>query len=281
MRIARLVYLVLLVPAAAFGFEVRGMQAPESFIVDPATGVYYVSNVNGAPTVKDNNGFIAKIDPSGKLLALDFIVGGKDQVELHAPKGLAISGNDLYVTDIDVVQRFDKNTGHLVGTIDLKQVGAVFLNDITVDTKGNIYISDTHANIIYQVDPAKNFKVTILAKGEGLENPNGLLYDPTRKRLIVATWGTGKILSVDMNGKIMVLVNKQFKNLDGIDFDSRGNLIVSSFTEGKIYRIKNYSTVEVVKEHMLTPADISFDQKNKLILIPSFEGNLVFTHPLN
>ena len=78
----------------------------------------------------------------------------------------------------------------------------------------------------------------------------------------------------------MLLVNKQFKNLNGIDFDRKKNLLVSSFSEGKIYRIKNYSTVEVIKENILTPADISFDYKNNQILIPSFGGNLVFTNPL-
>ena len=278
MPIVSLICLLLLFPAVGYGFEARGMQTPESIIVDPATGIYYVSNINGDPSAKNNAGFIAKLGPSGKPIDLNFIMGGKDQVDLNAPKGMAISGKDLYVADIDVVQRFDKNTGYLLGTIDLKLIGALSLKDVAVDPKGNIYVSDPKGNAIYQIAPARSFQITIFAKGPKLENPNGLVYDPTFKRLLV--WGSGKILSIDMNGKPMILVNKQFSDLDGICFDRNGNLLASSFAEGKIYRIKKHSIVEVIKEHILTPAGISFDYKNNQILIPSLRGNLVFTHPL-
>jgi DNA-binding beta-propeller fold protein YncE len=281
MLMARLVFLVLLIPVPGHAFELRGLSTPESFIVDPATGIYYISNVNGEPKAKDNNGFIVKADPSGKPIDLEFIKGGKNQVELNAPKGLAISGNDLFVSDIDVVHRFDKSTGQLLGTIDLKLIGAVFLNDVVADPNGNIFVSDTFGNFIFRIDTKRNYQVSILSKGPLLENPNGLAYDPVFKRLVVVTWGTGRILLVDMNGKLSMLGIKPFKNLDGIDFDRKGNIIVSDFTDGKIYRIKNLSTVELIKENLLTPADISFDYKNNQILVPSFDGNLVFTQPLD
>jgi hypothetical protein len=32
---------------------------------------------------------------------------------------------------------------------------------------------------------------------------------------------------------------------------------------------------------MIAPADISFDPRNKQVLIPSLKGNIVFTLPLN
>lgn len=276
----RLLCFFLLFPVVGYSFEARGMHNPESFIVDPATGIYYISNVNGASAAKDNNGFISKLDSSGQMLDLTFIAGGRDQVVLNAPKGLAILGNDLYVADIDMVQRFDKNTGHLLGTIDLKHVGAGFLRAVAADAKGNIFVSDTNGDMIFQIVPARNFQVTILAKGTHLGNPGGLVYDPVSKRLIAAAQGSGKILSVDMNGKTMILFNGELKGLDGIDFDRNGNLLASSFTEGKIYRIKKYSTVEVIRENIITPAGISFDYKNNQILVPSFNGNLVFTHLL-
>ncbi len=97
---------ILFLPLAQ-AFQLRGMETPESFIVDPATGIYYVSNVTGSSKAKDNNAFIAKIDASGKLIDRHFIRSGKNGVTLNAPKGLVISGNDLYVTDIDTVRRFD------------------------------------------------------------------------------------------------------------------------------------------------------------------------------
>lgn len=268
-----------LLPAAAFAFQLEGMKTPESFIVDPATGTYYVSNINGKPKEKDNNGFISKIDPSGKLIDRQFIAAGKNAVEeLHAPKGLAVRGDNLYVTDIDAVRRFDKNTGRQLGVIDFKALGAEFLNDLATDTDGHVYVSDTFGNAIYRIDPANN--VTIVSKDPGLGQPNGLLYDAPRQRLIAVTWGSGKAIAVGMDGKTMPLLKETFKNLDGVDFDRQGNLIFSSFTEGKIYRVKNFSKVETLRSNLVTPADISFDYKNNQILVPSFDGNLVFTVPL-
>jgi len=55
--------------------------------------------------------------------------------------------------------------------------------------------------------------------------------------------------------------------------------LVSDETEGKIYRIHNFSRIEVVRENILTPANISFDYARNLILVPSSKGNLAFTIP--
>jgi sugar lactone lactonase YvrE len=279
--------------SSAQAFQVKGMEAPESFIVDPSTGVYYVSNISGEGGEKDNKAFIATIDPTGKLVDRDFIRSGKNGVHLNAPKGLAISGKNLYVTDIDVVHRFDLESGKPLGTIDFSILGARFLNDLAAGPDGLLFTSDSSGNTIYRIDTANNFQVTVLAKGKDLGIPNGLVYDAPHKRLLVATWETGKILGVDMQGKIIQVYKESFKHLDGIDFDREGNIIVSSLKKeerwfferwfsktGKIYRIKNYSTVEVIKKGMVTPADISYDLKNHQVLVPSLKGNLVFTIPL-
>jgi len=96
----------------------------------------------------------------------------------------------------------------------------------------------------------------------------------------VAAWGTGEILGLTLDGKITPLVRKVGKNLDGIDFDREGNILVSSFTGGEIYRIRQFSRVEVIRKNLVTPADISFDYRHNQILVPSFDGNVAFSLPL-
>src|SRR2546427_13055522 len=76
----------------ALALQVTGLRNPASFIVDPTTGNYFISNENGQPTERDNNGFITKLDPDGKISQLKFIEGGADGDTLHAPRGLAIIG---------------------------------------------------------------------------------------------------------------------------------------------------------------------------------------------
>ena len=69
------------------------MRTPESVCYDSVRNQLYVSNINLGE--KEESGFISKLSPDGKILDLKWIVG------LKAPKGLAVSGNNLYVADVD------------------------------------------------------------------------------------------------------------------------------------------------------------------------------------
>ncbi len=83
-----------------------------------------------------------------------------------------------------------------------------------------------------------------------------------------------------MQGQLLTVYRGAFKDLDGIDLDGQGNIIVSDFAAGKIYRIKKYSLLEVLRKNMVTPAGLSFDARNNRVLVPSYEGNMVFTFSL-
>ena len=74
-----------------------GFQTPESVQHDVATDTYLVSNINGSPLDKDDNGFISKLSPEGQVINLKWIDGAAADVELNAPKGIGISnGIDLW-----------------------------------------------------------------------------------------------------------------------------------------------------------------------------------------
>src|SRR5881296_227339 len=98
-------------PPATKLATVEGFLTPESVLHDTAQDVYFVSNINGSPTTKDNNGFISRVRPDGAVENLKFIEGGHGGVTLNAPKGLAIRGDTLWVADIDMVRSFDAKTG--------------------------------------------------------------------------------------------------------------------------------------------------------------------------
>src|SRR2546430_16343571 len=108
--------LLLVLPAGVvFALQVTGLKNPAGFIVDPATGNYFISSENGQPTERDNNGFITKLGPDGRTISLKFIEGGAGGVTLHAPQGLAVIGRTLYVSDIDQGRRFHAATGRALG----------------------------------------------------------------------------------------------------------------------------------------------------------------------
>ena len=47
----------------------------------------------------DGNGFISRLRPDGTVLTLKWIDGNKEGVTLNAPKGMALHGDRLYVTE--------------------------------------------------------------------------------------------------------------------------------------------------------------------------------------
>src|SRR5256886_12948793 len=83
------------------------------------------------------------VRPDGAVENLKFIEGGHNGVTLHAPKGLALLGDTLWVADIDVVRAFDARTGAPRDSVSLATLGAVFLNDIAIAQTGALYITDS------------------------------------------------------------------------------------------------------------------------------------------
>lgn len=275
-RLFSFIFIFLLIfSESVSAFEVQGLKTPESFIADPSTGNYFISNINGGgPGGKDDDGFITKLDKDGKVINLTFIDGKNKDIILNAPKGLDIIGNILYVSDIDFVRGFDKETGKLLHDLDFKAFNPSSLNDLTHDSQGNLYVSDWIGNFIFKIETRNNHKISVVAKGNTLGGPNGLNIHPKTKKLINVTWESGKVQEIDSSGSVKILVeDKRFKTLDGIDFDNNGNMFVSSFTGGEVYKITPDLKVDVFLKGLTSPADINIDKKNNLLLIPSFEGN--------
>ena len=105
-----------------------GFSTPESMLYDDDQRVWFVSNINGSPSGKDGNGFISRLTSDGVVDSLHFVQGGRGGVSLDAPKGMAITGDTLWVTDINVLRGFNRKTGAPVATIEFGK-RALFLND--------------------------------------------------------------------------------------------------------------------------------------------------------
>ena len=89
----------------------KDLSQPEALSFDPAQNVYFVSNINGSPGVKDGNGFISRITADGVMDSLHFIQGGRNGVQLDAPMGSRVQGDTLWVLDVDKLRGFNTHTG--------------------------------------------------------------------------------------------------------------------------------------------------------------------------
>ena len=271
-----------------------GFETPESVLYDAEADVYLVSNISGGPSAKDKNGFISRVKADGTLETLKWIDGSKKATPLHAPKGMAIVNGVLYVADLDVVRTYDAKTGKAKTAIPVK--GATFLNDIAAGASGVVYVSDTGVKIdetgvtptgtdaIWKIVKGKASKI---ASGEDLGRPNGLLVDTVEPEqedgtvkqvdnITVVTFGTGAWFYLDADGKPAGSINPAGQ-LDGIVGIS-GAMLISSWEKSAVLRGNNVDGFEVAIPDVKTPADIGYDDKRKLVLIPLFSENTVLAY---
>jgi len=263
---------------------VDGFLTPESVFHDSAQDIYFVSNINGSPTAKDNNGFISRVRPDGAVENLKFIEGGKGGVTLNAPKGLAVSGDTLWVADIDAVRSFNAKTGAPLDSVSLATLGAVFLNDIAITPTGALYITDTGIRFddvgavqhpgpdrVFRVGPDR--QVTVAVRGDTLGRPNGIILDPVGKRFIVVEFGGKSILSWKPGDRAPTVIAKGPGGFDGVVL-AGGKILVSSWTDSTVSSYETGQEVKVVTG-VPSPADIGYDAKRNRLLIPVFTANRV------
>jgi hypothetical protein len=258
-----------------------GFQVPESVQHDLTSDTYLVSNINGSPLDKDDNGFISKLSPEGQVITLKWIDGGASDVELNAPKGIGIANGKLYVSDIDVIRTFDAATGKPGAQI--KVAGAAFLNDVAVAPDGTVYVSDTglkagkdgalepnKKDAIYKISPEG--KLSTLVKGEKLGLPNGLFADATG--LWVATW-QGALYHVSPDGKLEAPLKAPGAQLDGLIQTADGQVLFSSWETSTVYVGSTDGQFSPLLSDVKAPADIGYDSKRSQVLVPLFTENAI------
>lgn len=263
---------------------VSGFQTPESALWDSAGGVWLISNINGNPGDKDNNGFISRVRADGTLDSLRFIAGGAN-LPLHAPKGMAIRGNELWVADIDVVHVFDRTTGAHTAHVDLAPTGATFLNDIAVGPDGSIYITDTAVRFtasgmehpapdrIFRIDPATR-RATVAFEGDTLQRPNGIGWHSGSSSFVVVSFGGRSIMHWAPGDSLPTTIATGGGQFDGVVLTGDGRILVSSWADSSVSMVDGNALTPVVRG-VAAPADIGFDRATNRLAIPLFNDNRV------
>lgn len=267
---------------------VEGFRTPESVLYDPAQDVWYVSNINGQPLDHDGNGYISRLASDGTVRDSMFIAGGRNGVALDAPKGMAITGDTLWVADIDKVRAFSKTTGQPLFTVDFTALNATFLNDVAVAPDGNIYITDT--SILFNPDgstshPAvdKIFVIrnvsrrmgTVADQGDRFGRPNGIAWDATHSRFLVVSFGAPTVLSWTPGAlKPPTTVATGAGQFDGVVALPDGRALVSSWADSSVSVLDGSSLTRLISD-VPAPADIGLDAQHMRLGIPLFTSGKV------
>lgn len=254
---------------------------PESVLYDAAGDRYLVSNINGVPNGVDNNGYISELSPDGTIKTPKLIAGGEKSVKLDAPKGMALVGKELWVTDISVVRKFDLKTLEPKGDIALAD--AKFANDIVAAADGKVYVADSSikpgakgfeplgGDQVFVIDKTGTAKV--LAKSKDLGGPNGLALGP--KGLLVNALLSNEVYGINAKGEKVDVVKLPNGGLDGLLIVG-DSLLATSWGASAVYRGKLGGTsFEPIIQNVKGPADMGWDSKRSRILLPRFLDDLV------
>ena len=261
----------------------EGFSTPESVLYDAEQDVYYVSNINGSPVEQDGNGYISRVNPETLTVEAKWIEGGRNSAQLGAPKGMAIVGDELWVSDITFVRKFDRKTGAWKSSVTIP--GATFLNDMAADGS-NAYVSDsgmkmeggnfvgTNTDAVWAIAGTQPKR---LAAAMDLNRPNGLAV--SGGKVWVVTFGSSELYDI-ADGKKGQVTKLPAGSLDGLVPVPDGSFLVSSWDAKTVFRGTPGGTFQPVVQNVESPADIGFDSKRSRILIPHFTENRVSIHPL-
>lgn len=264
--------------------ETAGLKVPESARYDPELDVWFVSNINGNPSQRDNNGYIARVHPDSLNAPTIFAEGGKRGLNLNAPKGMAIQGDTLFVADIWMLRKFHRRTGEYLGAVSLRDYGAIFLNDVAVGPDG-IYVTDTGISFDEQgnmTHPGTNrvfrvtgLRVTSVLSGDSLMNPNGIAWDPATARFLLAPFGGPNLQAWNPGTPATTNLVAGPGGYDGIEVLPNGNILVSSWTDSTVHVVHGGSHIMPLVRGVSAPADIGFDTKRNVLAIPRFNDGKV------
>jgi len=241
----------------------------ESAVYDAKNNIIYASLIGNR---EDDDGSIATINTDGKLINVKFIDA------LNDPKGIAITKDRLYVSDVTELVEADLTTGKVIKkhTID----GIQFLNDVAIDNAGNVFVSDTSTSEIYKLDKEGNFSLWIA--DVALDNPNGLLIQDNI--MYVASWGSqpdgGRVSRIDMTTKSIDSISSIIGNLDGIRPYDKNRMIISDWNSGNIHLIDYNGNIEQILQVEQSVGDIAYIKEKDLLLLPMNKQNRLLFYKL-
>jgi len=235
------------------------LSSPESVDCHRASNTYFVASTS--------NNRIVKINPQTGATSLF--------VNVTSPYGIEVVGDTLFVCSRGTVKGYNINNGTSVFNLNL---GGSFLNGITHDNAGNLYVSDFSAKKIYKITRGTSPSFSTFVSNT-TETPNGIIYDALNHRLLYVTWGTNaKIKALNLDGTALPnVLNSSHSNIDGIALDNQNNIFLSMWGGQKVvqYNPTATSILNTITTGIGNPADIYYNTATDTLAIPNTSLNTV------
>jgi hypothetical protein len=237
---------------------------PESVEYDQANSRWLVGNTSSHQILaRATNGTLS-------VLATGLVSG---------PYGIEIVGDVVYCCSGASIKGYSLSNGTNVFNLN---IGGSFLNGLTHDNSGNLYVTDFSAKKILKVNIAAQTFSTIASNL--VQTPNGIVFDEANNRCVFVNWGSNApIKAIDLTtNAVTTLVTTTLSNCDGISKDSSGNYLVSNWGLQSVVRFANnfVGAPTTVATGLSSPADIFVNTSN-VLAIPNSGNNTVTFVDLN
>ena len=239
------------------------LATPESVLYDAETKILFVSNIGDFQ--KEGSGSVSKVGLDGEIIHNHWITG------LTATKGMGLYNNLLYAAEQTTIAVIDTKKGVIRQRIEVE--GAQFLNDVTIDKKGNVYVSDSRTGKVHRI---KQGKVSVYI--DNLNGVNGLLADGNDLFILA----DGLLMKADSEKNMTTLAEGIEGGADGIVKVNENEFIVTGW-EGIIYYISDSGVKKVLsdtRDDQINSADLGYNPADKIIYIPTFSKNSVVAYRL-
>ena len=221
-------------------------EGPDCTVLPPVPVNY--QTINAFNTAEDfdidGDGYLVTID-NGNLVGMDMYGDQKlvaSSVTNGGSAGTRILPNGDWVV-ADVGQGALKLVEMATGVKRTLLGGLAYPNGVEVDSNGIVYVAENSGARLRWVDSATGDAGTI---SNNLVQPNGVILSPDEQTIYVGSFGGGVIYAIDRvtpgtqdwtNQRILYETQGWDGGFDGINVDICGNVYITEFTTGKIYRI--------------------------------------------
>ncbi len=225
-------------PAAAAASDVitaeRGGFIPEGIEYDEDNGRFLTGSLaEGTIFVIERDGRVVPFIRDAELVSTVGIEADEDRDRLLVTNSNSAVFADQNASGHAKLGVYHLTSGERLAMVDLGATIAAparyFANDVTVDSTGNAYVTDTFANAIYRVTPGYEASVlhrfTDLPQGALL---NGIVYHDAGYLLTVADDRIYKVPVANPAGTTQVNVSEPAAGQDGIVLTDDGRLVATS-----------------------------------------------------
>lgn len=221
---------------------IEGFSSPKAIAMTNLS--VFVSNIGNNPSLaKNGNGFISKLDKTGKITDLQFIGN------LNLPKSIATLDNVLYVVDMNMLKGFNLSTKKQV--LNLPISGTNTLSDIAIKDSNTLLVADRDTGLILLVDIRKKSYYTFVT----IESSLGILQNIAldKKYMYVSTFdkqhAKSHLLRIDLDTKEVGMIHEFSEKIGSIALTENGGIIVASLGqngEGKFYKISQNGKLYII-----------------------------------